>query len=260
MTEYFSTEKSNLNNLISKTSSNDIRRESNSKIQNNTENRKRGLKNREKKQKLQKILNNNNNEKQTNNNGKIIMSTNTDINGNNDHNGRCEYRDKEVNSKSNKTKKIIRRIEIIYMVQTIKHKKIIRKNEVQNSNTTKIMETLEIKIECRAAKETDKQDNYLQTQFKYRNDYNLYSINEDNYNNVSTLQIRKDLKERKLSESILEKHRSGKDESTSTTCNSITIDLKTKKCKTPKGERTFRNKNKNIGIIIRTEREEIGIS
>ena len=108
MTEYFSTEKSNLNNLISKTSSNDIRRESNSKIQNNTENRKRGLRQRKEK-KLQTVLNYTNkdiNEKHSNNNGNIIMSLSTNSTGNNDHNSGYGYRDEEVNSKSNKTEKL----------------------------------------------------------------------------------------------------------------------------------------------------------
>ena len=99
-------------------------------------------------------------------------------------------------------------------------------NNVQNSNITKTMENFERESEYRAGKEIDRKDNYLNPQFKYRNDYNLYSMNEDNYNNVSTLQIRKDLKESKLSESILGKDRSGRDEITSTTCNNITIGLK----------------------------------
>ena len=45
------------------------------------------------------------------------------------------------------------------------------------------MENFEIKSEYRAGKETDRKDNYLHPQFKYRKQYNIYSINEDNYNN-----------------------------------------------------------------------------
>ena len=90
------------------------------------------------------------------------------------------------------------------MVQTMKHKKDKKKNiqihtetnEVQNSDTTKIMKSLEMKIKYIVAKETDKHDNYLHPQFKYRNDYDLYSINEDNYDNTSTVQIGKELKEK----------------------------------------------------------------
>ena len=55
------------------------------------------------------------------------MGINTDSNGNNDHNSRCECRNEEVSSKLNKTEKFTRRIEILEMVQTVKRKKITRK-------------------------------------------------------------------------------------------------------------------------------------
>ena len=131
ITEYFNTVKSISEKLKPETNSNDVRRDSNSKIQKNTENRKRGLKNREKKQILQTVLNYTNkniHEKHPNNNGKIIMSTNTDINGNNDHNSGCEYRDEEVNSKLNKIEKVAKRTDIIEMVQTMKYKKDNKNN------------------------------------------------------------------------------------------------------------------------------------
>ena len=131
ITEYFNTDKTYSKQLIPETNSNDIRREPNSKIQNNTENRKRRLKNKEKTQELQTVLNYTNkniHEKHPNNNGKIIMSTNTDINGNNDHNSGCEYRDEEVNSKLNKIEKVAKRTDIIEMVQTMKYKKDNKNN------------------------------------------------------------------------------------------------------------------------------------
>ena len=56
------------------------------------------------------------------------MSTNTDINGNNDHNSGWEYRDEEVNSKLNKIEKVARRTDIIEMVQTMKYKKDNKNN------------------------------------------------------------------------------------------------------------------------------------
>ena len=74
ITEYFNTVKSISKKLKPETNSNDVRRDSNSKIQKNTENRKRGLKNREKKQILQTVLNYTNkdiNDKNPNNNGNI---------------------------------------------------------------------------------------------------------------------------------------------------------------------------------------------
>lgn len=88
-----------------------------------------------------------------------------------------------------------------------------------------------------AAKETDKQDNYLHPRFKYRNDYNLCSIIENKYNNTSTVQIEKQLEERKLSERILRIDRRVKDESTSKINNYkiITTDLKTKIQKNQRG-------------------------
>ena len=49
-----------------------------------------------------------------------------------------------------------------------------------------------------AAKEIDKQDNYLHPRFKYRNDYNLWSINENKYNNTSTVQIEKKTRGKKI--------------------------------------------------------------
>ena len=58
ITEYFSTDKSISKNLIPETNSNDIRSDSNSKVQNNKGNRKRELNNREKKQKLQNVVKN----------------------------------------------------------------------------------------------------------------------------------------------------------------------------------------------------------
>ena len=97
-------------------------------------------------------------------------------------------------------------------------------------NTTNSIETTEMEIKYIAVKETDKQDNYLHPRFKYRNDYNLYSMNKDKYYNTSTVQIKKELEERKLSERILRIDRRVKDESTSKINNykTITTDLKTK--------------------------------
>ena len=97
-------------------------------------------------------------------------------------------------------------------------------------NTTNSIETTEMEIKYIAVKETDKQDNYLHPRFKYRNDYNLYSMNKDKYYNTSTVQIKKELEERKLSERILQIDRRVKDESTSKINNykTITTDLKTK--------------------------------
>ena len=64
------------------------------------------------------------------------------------------------------------------MVQTIKHKNDNKKNiqmhretnNLQNSNTIKIMKNFEMESEYRAEKETDRKYNHLHPQFKYRND------------------------------------------------------------------------------------------
>ena len=50
------------------------------------------------------------------------MSISTDSTANNDHNSGGEYRDEEVNSKSNKTGKTARIIDIIEVVHPMKHK------------------------------------------------------------------------------------------------------------------------------------------
>ena len=42
-----------------------------------------------------------------------------------------------------------------------------------------------------AVKAIEKKDNYLHPRFKYRNKYNLYTTNDDKYNNISKLQITK---------------------------------------------------------------------
>ena len=132
------------------------------------------------------------------------MRISTDSTGNNDHNSGGGHRDEEVNSKSKKTEKTTRITEIIEVVQIMKNKKENKNkiqinkgnNNVHNSNTTKTMKNFEMESENRAGKETDRKDNYLHPQFKYRNKQNVYSKNEENYNNKKTEQIEKELKER----------------------------------------------------------------
>ena len=110
------------------------------------------------------------------------MNISTDSTANNDDNIGDGYRDEEVNSKTKKIEKTARIIEIIDVVQIMKNKKENKNkiqrnkgnNNVQNSNTTKIMESFEMESEYRAGKETDRKDNYLHPQFKYRNEYNIY--------------------------------------------------------------------------------------
>ena len=191
------------------------------------------------------------------------MSTSTNINGNNYHNSGCEYRDEEVNSKLNKTEKVARRTDIIEMVQTMKYKKktifkYIRKLIKYRFQIPQIWWTIsKWRANTERKKQTEKQDNYLNLKLKYRNEYTLYSISEDNYNNKSTVQIGKELKERNLSETILRKERRGKEEITSKICNNTTIAIIKNNVKHQRGRESPENMIKNIGVIIRTEREEI---
>ena len=111
------------------------------------------------------------NEKHRIKNGNIIMSISTDSTANNDHNIGGGYQDEEVNSKSKKIEKTAIIRDIIEVVQTMKHKKENKNkiqihkgnNNVQNSNTRKTMENLDMESEYRAGSETDRKDNYLYT-------------------------------------------------------------------------------------------------
>ena len=149
------------------------------------------------------------------------MRISTDSTANNDHNIRCGYWDEEVNSKSKEREKTARIKDILEVVQTMKQKienkikiQIHKGNSnVQNSHTTKTMENFEMESEYMAGKETDRKDNYPHSQFKYRNEYNIYSINEEHYNNKNTVQIVKELKERNVSKSSTRKERRENEES-----------------------------------------------
>ena len=92
--------------------------------------------------------------------------------------------------------------------------------------------------EYRAGKETEKKDNYLHPQFKYRNEYNIYLTNEDNNNNKTTVQIGKELKERNVSETRLRKERRGKDESTGKIYNNNNNDIITNNVKNQRGRKS----------------------
>ena len=139
ITEFFSTDKSISKTLIPESNSNDIKSDSNSKVQNSKEYRKGELNNREKKQKLQNAVKNT--DKDSNeNNGNIIMNISTDSTANNDDNIGDGYRDEEVNSKTKKIEKTARIIEIIDVVQIMKNKKKtrIRSKEIKEIITYRI--------------------------------------------------------------------------------------------------------------------------
>ena len=97
------------------------------------------------------------------------------------------------------------------------------------------MENFEMESEYRAGKVTDRKDNYLHSQFKYRNEYNIYLINEDNYNNKNTVQIGKELKEGNVSENSLRKERKGNEESNGKIYDNTTTDIITNNVKTQRG-------------------------
>ena len=130
-------------------------------------------------------------------------------------------------------------------------------NNVHNSNTTKTMKNFEMESENRAGKETDRKDNYLHPQFKYRNKQNIYSKNEENYNNKNTEQIGKELKERNVSDNSIRKERRGNEESNDKIYNNTITDLITSTGKHQRGRESSKIIIKNIGIIKRTEREKI---
>ena len=108
-------------------------------------------------------------------------------------------------------------------------------NNVQNSNITETMETYERESEYRAGKEIDRKDNYLHHQFKYRNEYNIYSKNEENCNNKNTEKIEKELKERNVSENSIRKESRGNEERNDKIYNTTTTDLITSTEKKQRG-------------------------
>ena len=151
------------------------------------------------------------------------------------------------------------------MVQTIKHKNDNKKNiqmhretnNLQNSNTIKIMKNFEMESEYRTGKETDRKYNYLHPQFKDRNEYNIYSKNEETYNNKNTEQIGKELKEKNVSENSIRKERRGNEENNDKNYNNTITDLITSTEKKQRERESSESIIKKIGIIKRTEREEI---
>ena len=193
------------------------------------------------------------------------MNISTDSTANNDDNIGGGYRDERVNNKSKKTEKTARITEIIEVVQIMKNKKENKNtiqinkgnNNVQNSNTIKTMENFEMESEYRTGKETDRKYNYLHPQFKDRNEYNIYSKNEETYNNKNTEQIGKELKEKNVSENSIRKERRGNEENNDKNYNNTITDLITSTEKKQRERESSESIIKKIGIIKRTEREEI---
>ena len=89
--------------------------------------------------------------------------------------------------------------------------------------------------EYREGKETDIKDNYLHPQFKYRNEYNIYSKNKENCNNKNTEKTEKELKERNVSENSIRKESRGNEERNDKIYNTTTTDLITSTGKKQRG-------------------------
>ena len=84
-------------------------------------------------------------------------------------------------------------------------------------NTKKSLDTIEMAIKYRATKAKERKYNYIQPRFKYCNDYNLYTRNENKYNHTSNVKIAEEPKDRKFSENISRTDYRVKDQSTSAT-------------------------------------------
>ena len=131
------------------------------------------------------------------------------------------------------------------MVQTMKHKKENKikiqihkgNSNVHNSHTTKTMENFEMESEYIMGKETDRKDNYPHSQFKYRNEYNIYSINEEIYDNKNIVQIVKELKERNVSKNSTRKERRGNEESNGKIYHNTITDIITNNEKNQRGRK-----------------------
>ena len=81
--------------------------------------------------------------------------------------------------------------------------------------------------------------------------------NEETYNNKNTEQIGKELKEKNVSENSIRKERRGNEENNDKNYNNTITDLITSTEKKQRERESSESIIKKIGIIKRTEREEI---
>ena len=117
-------------------------------------------------------------------------------------------------------------------------------------------------IKKRAARETDKNKNYLHPQFKYRIDYNLYSIKDHKYSKTSIVQIEREIETRKVSEKMVRIDRSVAHESNSkrNEFNNSNTDFETQNVKYQRGRECSERTITNISLINKIERNKIGRS